>query len=344
MIRRAVGWLAFVVACGDPSEPSDLRPGGPPDVLAVLVNSVDHRAGHDGATIENATFCRVGDDKRPGAVGTIDTTTLQVCPDDLTKGAMEVVDAIPGTMPNVAGAETGGWYVRVMFDELLDPSIEDLVDNGDGTSYGTLQHTQPVVLICNDVNIPYDGYYSPSGNAETYPVGPSLFVAPLDPTSVPTGASCKLELKPGVVRDKQGQTVPAAELMPYTFAIEPIALVASSPATADPPEVVQPTAPVVLTFDAVVDPASLTSDEVILQEGTDCTTPTSTRIAQIAADPDSPTNLDIADAAAASGLAFDPSMTYIVTFAMGADVQDVAGGTAPLPSDFSLCFQTDVAQ
>ena len=45
-------------------------------------------------------------------------------------------------------------------------------------------------------------------------------------------------------------------------------------------------------------------------------------------------------------LAWTPQQTYIVTFAAGAKVQDVAGGMAslPAPADLTICFQTDVMQ
>src|SRR3954463_8940188 len=86
-------------ACSDPTQGTDLRPEGPPDVLAVLVAT-------DAASqlAETATYCRADDAKRPGLVGLPDFTTSQICPDDGTDAEM-VADAYPD-----------GWYVRVMFD------------------------------------------------------------------------------------------------------------------------------------------------------------------------------------------------------------------------------------
>src|SRR5512138_3538599 len=118
MIGRTQGYLAVTAcvlsfgACSDPEERSDLRPSGAPEVLTVLVSN------DSSGVNELATFCKTGDDKRPGLVPAAITAgaEAQVCPDDLSKGASEVEDAVPLS-----------WYVRVMFDELLNPDIEELV-------------------------------------------------------------------------------------------------------------------------------------------------------------------------------------------------------------------------
>src|ERR1051326_15101 len=139
----AVGALVLG-ACTDPTQRTDLRPDGPPEVLAVLVMN-DAAAN----LLESATFCKTkapndgsantGDEKRPGLVGLPDFSSHQICPDDLTKGVDELTDAAPQ-----------GWYVRLMFDELLNPDIEDLIpiddDNGQptGTYTGTIANTHPV--------------------------------------------------------------------------------------------------------------------------------------------------------------------------------------------------------
>src|SRR6202042_2484260 len=99
-------------------------------------------------------------------------------------------------LDEVTNADPSAWYVRIMFDELLDPNVETLVPNidpttmmPDGTFTGTLANTLPVTLQCTDAagamqDVPYDGYYSPSGNALTNPLGPSLFIKAINPTSV----------------------------------------------------------------------------------------------------------------------------------------------------------------
>src|SRR5262245_29484264 len=109
-VVTAVAMLALS-ACEDPTARTNLRPEGPPDVLAVLVLN-DALNG----LVESATFCKPGDEKRPGLVGLPDFTTTQICPDTLTEAAPQIINASPEL-----------WYIRVMFDELLDASIEDLI-------------------------------------------------------------------------------------------------------------------------------------------------------------------------------------------------------------------------
>src|SRR5687767_9578728 len=99
----ALGALAMG-ACDDPALNTDLRPEGPPDVLAVLVMT-------DASThlLEKATYCKAGDPFTPTIVGLPDFTTTEVCPES-------------GSASPVTTAYPDGWYVRIMFDELLDPS------------------------------------------------------------------------------------------------------------------------------------------------------------------------------------------------------------------------------
>ena len=188
-----------VGACGTPDLYSDLRPDGPPEVLTVSVNAPDNRDGYagTGATLEQVTFCKTqgpndgaagaGDPKRPDQVILSDESALELCPTDDTKPVDELTNALPEA-----------WFARIQFDELLDPSIEDLVANvdatgmPDGTYTGTLKNTQPVTLKCESstgsglVDVPYDGYYSPAGNSISYPLGPSLVIKPNDPTVIAT--------------------------------------------------------------------------------------------------------------------------------------------------------------
>lgn len=367
--------VASLASCSNDAQPSDLR-GGPPDVLAVVVSSYDHRDGYRGATIENATYCRPGDDKRPGLVGQIDFSTLQVCPADLTKGADEVVDALPGVTANDESPRGGlktpvsGWYARIMFANLLDPNVEDLIANLDPvtrqpcdprdstcTFTGSLVNTQPVTLSCGGRVVAYDGYYSPSGNALTYPVGPSLFIAPIDATAVAGGSECTVMVKPSV-HNKAGLAVPADSLGPFRFKTEQLRLLSSTPTCASPdqsfagckggdltmPTMLDPMAgAVVLTFDGAVDPKSLTAASFELRVGTSCTTPTGPPRTPIVSADASKAALDIVDGGAAGTNNFDPGLTYILTFKAGATVKDLAGGTSqPLPgaASFVVCFTT----
>src|SRR3954453_4524894 len=117
--------MSTLLGCGDPDLPTDLRTSGPPNVTAVLVMSdletgIDpdsEKAGVLDRYLEEATFCRLNDDKRPRLIGLQDGRTPEVCPDDLTMKAMN--DGVAAGAPPV-------WFVRIVFDKLLDPSIEDL--------------------------------------------------------------------------------------------------------------------------------------------------------------------------------------------------------------------------
>jgi hypothetical protein len=223
VVATTLGVLALG-ACANPEQNTDLRPEGPPDVLAVLV--MTDAAGH---LAEHATFCKQNDPKRPSLVGLPDATTSQICPEELGEAADPVTDAYPD-----------GWYVRIMFDELLDPQVEELseiVDDdgaGTGTFTGSIANTQPVKLECQNlagafVEVEYDGYYSPAGNNVTWPLGPSLVIKPNDPTLIATGHDCRVTINAGVVADKDGTEVPADQRGPYTFSIAEITPLATDP-------------------------------------------------------------------------------------------------------------------
>lgn len=228
---------ALLAGCGDPDLPTDLRTSGAPSVTAVMVMSdlqtaidpPDQAANALPGYLEDATYCRTGDDKRPGLVGLIKDgpITVQVCPDDLQLKAMD---------DGVAQAAPAAWFVRVVFDELLDPSIEDLEpvldDNGmpTGANMGTLKNTQPVTLTCNGANIAYDGYYVPNGNKQSWPLGPALFIQPQSATDAPTGAMCSVSIKDSV-HNKAGQSV--ANQRDFTFQLAPMSFRFSDPAPGD---------------------------------------------------------------------------------------------------------------
>ena len=242
VVAATLGVMALG-ACADPDQNTNLRPEGPPDVLAVLVMA-------DAAThlYESATYCKPNDEKRPGLVGLPDFTTQQVCPATLSEGADEVTNAYPD-----------GWYVRIMFDELLDPNIEDLVEildeeTGEGTDTftGTIANTRPVVLQCESsatgqlTNVAYDGYYSPSGNRITWPLGPSLVIKPNDPTLIATNTKCQITINENVT-DKSGTVVPADQRGPYKFSVAPIEIVLIDPA--DDPDFESPVTAKQIYFD-----------------------------------------------------------------------------------------------
>lgn len=219
-------------ACADPVASTDLRPEGPPDVLAVLVfNDTVNGA------VEAATYCKPNDPKRPGKVGLP------------AYGINPIICPLDGSaVPELTDAWPDAWYVRVMFDELLDPDVEtlqpilDSMGNPTDGFTGSLATTQPVTLQCEDVNglmvdVDYDGYYSPSGNTVTWPLGPSLVIQPIDPTVVPVESRCELTLKEAVITDKDGEPIAPGDRKPFTFKIAPISVISVAPSeggTIDP--------------------------------------------------------------------------------------------------------------
>lgn len=265
-------------ACTDPEQNTDLRPDGDPEVLAVLVmNDAANKL------VESATYCAPNDKKRPAIVGLPDFTAPEVCPADLSKGADPVTNAYPD-----------GWYVRIMFDELLDPSIEELTeildpDTGEGTDTytGSIANTRPVKLECESVGggfvpVEYDGYYSPAGNAVTWPLGPSLVIKPNEPKSIATGKSCRVTLNDNIT-DKSGNKVPTTQRGAYTFKVAPIQVIAI-----DPPDDPMGESPIdalqvindniYVQFNTFVDPLSLCTyfDPMNPFAGCDDATPTRT--------------------------------------------------------------------
>jgi hypothetical protein len=240
---------ATLVGCADPDQPTDLRKDGPPNITVVTVlsdleTSVDPSPVGLGRILETATFCRLDDEKRPFLVGLPDIRVIQVCPENLKDGAPD---------SGAAEAAPPSWFVRVVFDKLLDASIEDLVPQLDsmgkptGITLGTLKNTQPVTLKCNGTDVPYDGYYVPNGNRSSWPLGPALFIQPLSTISVPTAASCTVSVKDNV-HNKVGQSVPTNQ-RDYNFKLAGMTLRFSSPDPSDSDKLdgsipVDPTSPV----------------------------------------------------------------------------------------------------
>lgn len=363
MIGRSQGYLAASAcvlafgACTAPTEHTDLRPDGPPEVLTVLVSDDTDGAG----IVETATFCKIGDDKRPGLVPSNPDGPVQVCSDDLSKGVRD--DSDSADADEVTDTSPVDWYVRLQFDELLNPNIEDLLPikdpqgNDTGLKKGTLANTRPVTLTCGGLNIPYDGYYDPSGNAFTWPLGPSLFVAPNDSSKIATGTECEILLNDDVIVDKDGEHVPVDQLGPYKFRIAPLALIATDPAPVkdvtkvDTIQKIDPGKPLVLTFNATIDVTSLDATEVTMLEVAQCTDTTGTTQAAVVGahkkdmDTIDKQSIEIRDSAATGMDAWERSKTYLITFPAGAAVKDVAGGSgviAPLPgaTDLTICFRT----
>lgn len=338
-----------LIGCGDPTISTDLRPEGPPEVLSVLAMN------DPGGFFETATFCKEGDNKRPGIVAAgLSFENVQICEDDLTLPAGST-DPETGefTAATVTDMPPTFWYVRVMFDELLDPSVEELIEitdpetnEGTGIFTGTLANTQPVTLNCGGTAVAYDGYYSPSGNNITWPLGPSLVISPVDFSTVASGSACTVELK-DTFTDKDGNAVDAAQRGTFMVGLAGLSFEGSSPEPAAPGEesVIVTDSAVILSFNGFIDATQLTgglAGEVILKEGAvadvDCANVTATGTvvsADVVADAEDPLSIDVTKTGG-----FTADRMYSLTFTDDNEVKDVAGGSGALPgaADFTLCF------
>lgn len=223
----AVGLGLAATACSEPDLNTNLRPSGPPDVLAVLTRSPLQNPSLHGA--EPAVKCRYVDGKRdpkaPAFVGDPLTGGGMICPETQEEFMTAAATLDPRVVDGV------GWAVRVMFDELLDgDKVETLIDSeadpedscepttaGTSTFCGSLADTHPLSLKCGATEVGYTGFYVPNGNNVTYPLGPSVFFAPnSDELVFPTGTMCKLTLDTTKITDKDGVAVPTDDLSVFT--------------------------------------------------------------------------------------------------------------------------------
>jgi len=312
--------LGFVAACSSPEIKTDLRPAGPPDVLAVLSQSqVD--------LLEDAVYCRyvngVLDAKAPGFVGNPLNGGSMVCPP--TEAEF-----------HAAGVSNFGFGLRIMFDELLNADRVETLDcdltgpDGvpDGVTddplicAGSLASTQPLTITCTPtgnaaVTLDYTGYYVPNGNRVTFPVGPSIYALP-EPTvtqTFPTGTACNVTIKDSVV-DKDNVAVEAAQRS-VDFKFADLALIGTDPVDGNS-TVISPLGSALFVFNAAIDDTTVAATELSL------TTADGTPV---------PFDFDVTDAnASGDAIEIFPTGTwrpgdYIASINAGATFSEVNGGT-----------------
>jgi len=331
-------------------------------VMSDLLTGIDPSPPALSRLIESATYCRPEDEKRPGLVGLPDSSTTQVCPDDLAKSS--------DTQGTAEGAPPS-WFLRVVFDELLDPNVEDLIPELDammkptGTMLGSFANTQPVTLKCRDsagnsADVLYNGYYVPNGNRVSWPLGPALFVQPVNPLSVQTGAACEIGIK-DMVHNKNGQQVPTDQRS-FPFKIAPMTLRFSNPDPSDddPGKIeLDPDSPVAFFWTAAFTTMPLAT-EIHIFEGPnsakDTGDPTvcgsggtAVASAEIAT---APRGAGAATSALVMNLslnlpvpddvhAWKPQTTYRVQFGANAKITPKQGGAdGTFPTTYNLCFHT----
>lgn len=321
----ALAPFVVVIACSDPELASDLNSAGPPEVLEVNVRSESAFLGPGDPSglqaEESATYCRPG---------TQYSVNYVYCPEarDSTNapvpGDREVSSPVMDALPV-------GWYVRIIFDELLDPDIEDLRPGEDGV-YGHIDETQPVVLTCGGVEIDYDGYYDPSGNHLSYPPGPGLVVEPQ--VFVATGTTdCEISLRDNLV-DKGGDAVPGGQRGPYAFGIAPLSIYDISPS--DESDGVALDTTLTVAFGAPIDVASVTDRIVLTNAETDAVVPTTILDEESEEADGDPTTIELVPT---GGL--DASTTYTLTVTR--DIADIAGGLLDIDEPATATFTTGEA-
>jgi len=315
-------------ACGEPELNTSLRPAGDPENLAVLIYSTDLSLG--GVVLEQPTYCKGDDEKTPTLIGLPDATAVFLCPEDRSA----VNDAVDNADP-LRG------QVRIVFDELLDPDIEELIDITDADEDGMpdnpgapctessslceghITNTHPVELTCGERDIPYDGYYAPNGNSLSYPPGPSLVIVAQDFWA--GGETCEVTINENVV-DKDGNPVPANQRGPFSFGVAAFELVGTDPPPGPPtPEVENGAeAAVALIFNNFIDDTSVDDGELVLNDGT-----TDVAVSFVGQGPFLfvfPTD------------GFVDDTTYTLTVPAGSDFSDAAGGTLTTGEDVELEF------
>ncbi len=321
----AIGLGALGISCTTPDLATNLRPDGPPDVLAVVVR-VDQMSANGGVPDEVATYCKLSDTMDPTFVGLPDFSVDNLCGD--TKD-MKPNDPVSTQVPEVANADPLNWVARVMFDELLDPNIETLVAPGGGqctsttdSCTGHLDQTKPFKLTCAGVDVPYDGYYVPNGNNVSWPVGPNLTIFPVDYTSIATGSECSITINDNV-KDKDGNSVPTEERGPFKFKLTPLTITATDPPSGAP-EAVDGSFTPTITFNANIDVNSVSASDVTLTDMNNAAVPFTLSA--------SGTTLTLTPNATLT------AGTYTVDIPAGATFSDVAGGTLTTSADTSVQF------
>jgi hypothetical protein len=312
---------ALGAACGDPELASELDSDGPPEVLEVNVANDTAPLDPNFQATEAATFCRQGDEFK---------VSTFYCPEQRD----ETDTPMPGVrvFEPIMDATPASWHVRVIFSELIDPSIEALVEEDGVVVGGSLAQSQPFILRCGDAEIPYDGYLEPGGSHLSFPPGPSLVATWTEYVASGTD-NCEIELRPGVVTDKDGEAVPEDQLGPYPFGIAPMAVLETAPADAD--EGVDPTSGISIVFNAPVDLKTATAADQIVVTAGDKVVPV-----EIAFPADEEGNVlddTSLNVTAVDGLS--PETEYTVTVATG--IADPAGGA--LAEGASFTFTTGEA-
>ena len=249
----AAGFGILLMACEDDPVRSDLNSEGPPRVVTITAVTETELDDGDPAKFlpEEAFFCSTSADDKVNrkycAVGSTPRTIDDVPPFRSIPDQTDVL--LPTDPPEHVLWGTSPWYIRVVFNELLDPDrAEELLpcidathdgscededalfrnikdDFGNPILFGSLKKTNPVTLLCNGAEISYDGWYDPSGNHLSDPPGPALIIVALQYQGTVT--NCELGMNAGVLFDKDNN--PLSPIDPILFSTASLKLRSTSP-------------------------------------------------------------------------------------------------------------------
>jgi hypothetical protein len=254
----AVGIFA-AAGCDRPDFKTDLVPEGPPDVMAVAVF-----AAEPAVTMADGTPLCPGAPFEPPPC-----ETAIFCPSDTERDPVKInrrYCPVGAQLTPVTSVDPLSGWVRIAFDELLDPDIEVLTDKvietGETIQVGSIVAADPVTVVCAGDEVDYTGHYDPSGNAFSAPVGPALVVFPTPP--IRSGGECQVTLQATIV-DKDGNEVPDDQRGPYTWTVAQLALAATDPENGAEGIVPSAEFAISLTFNNFIDAASLAGNVTLTE-------------------------------------------------------------------------------
>jgi Big-like domain-containing protein len=321
----AAGLGLLTIACSDPELNTTLVSEGPPQTLTVTVLS-------EAAGDEVATFCTSDKASR---------VNERYCARDRETDDIIAVDPVSDTVPQ-------SWFARVVFDELLDPDVEQLIVADDGSTSGSLAQTQPVTVTCGTTALAYDGYYDPSGSRDTVPPGPSLVIE-IDGFLAATSSACTLALK-DVITDKDGNQVPTTERGPFAFDIAVLdaargeaGVLGGEPA--DCADGIDPASTIEIPFNAPINPDTIGENFVLTDAAGAVVAAT---VALKADDPTTPDDDESDDTIVVitptAPLANATKYTITVTSTGDTKIADTLGGAADFAAPATSSFTTAEAE
>jgi len=242
--------IAAGAGCERPDLKSDLLTDGPPETVIVAIAS--DSAG------EAATFCF--DQYDDGSLLDPLWRNEAYCPSE------------GGVAGGVTDAPPLGFFARVVFSELLDPSFETVIradtdgdgePDADGAIIGFEFNQEPVTISCGGNAVTTTGFWDPSGSHLSFPAGPAVVVNAT--STVASGSTCQVAINDGVLFDKEGIALPTTQMGPFEFTLSPLGSVGTVPSNeqvdVDPMALAE--AGITVDFNNLIDPTTATATVLV---------------------------------------------------------------------------------